>query len=268
MVEKRDPFGGVAGDRAGIIDPASPLAERPIGPEFVDLPRRVADQTAAVVDPDRLRHPHADHPERRRAERDRLLRCLELQVERHEPLAIVEHLDQDPRRSSMWTASPLPTQALIVIRAAPLSWSVKPDDPLMDDPARAAVTPEGVAVDAVVRGPDRVVVAVALGVVGMPHPGERTTGGAVHRIQERPAERRPEIGAGQLQPSRRNDAWASGNGITCIQGTGRASGRRSFKLDRGWIPGAQRAVFRRQRRPRLPARIISPKRISDTRPWS
>ena len=46
--------GGVAGDRAAVVDPAGRLAEDLF---LVDLPGRVKDAATAVVDTDRLGHP-------------------------------------------------------------------------------------------------------------------------------------------------------------------------------------------------------------------
>src|SRR5262249_41915978 len=74
------------------------------------------------------------------------------------------------------------------------------------------------AVDVVVGDPDRVVMAVTVGIAGMPHPGQRFAARADDRIEKRPAFLRAEMVAGDFFPLSLNGGLVVWQGENLHQG--------------------------------------------------
>ena len=85
MIEQRDSFTCRRRDGSGVIDPAGRLL---MNLPLVDRSFAIANRSAAVVNADRLGHPHAHQAEIRFAKRYRLLGSRQHDVEHQQPLAL------------------------------------------------------------------------------------------------------------------------------------------------------------------------------------
>ena len=110
VVEQGNPLGGLAGDRAGVVDPARPLAEDAVRACSSTFPSELRIVPPPSLTPIVLAIRTPTRPNGGLAERDRLLRGLELQVEDQEPLAVRQRAGRSSAalfgRSSVALADP------------------------------------------------------------------------------------------------------------------------------------------------------------------
>jgi len=209
MVHERNPRTEPGRNRAAVVDPPGRLAEHL---DLVHLAGGIEDPSAPVAHADRLGHAHADHAEGALAERHRpVARGRQLQVDHHQPVHAFRRarsrggrsvgLGHPCCRAAMLQHEGLALLVLPGVEAEHRGLVVAVlvlEDLLVHDPRAGAVGPEVHLVDFLVGDPDRVVMAVAVGIVGMAHARQGLAIGAGDRVPERPHQPRAEVVARQL----------------------------------------------------------------------